>query len=173
MTYFDPDLFNYVLYQIWSCLNSKSPHGGKSTRPILLRTAPWRGLEVLTTLVRESSRDGRIAQWVEWLWNRRVQHWAICSSACSALLAWLTRSAHLFARSLTRSWAHGEKVFVYRMNASISFNFNPLWVDEWTVNNLELLDAIYFGKWKRVPFSVEFEMNCIFHLTTNKFYFRN
>ena len=57
------------------------------------------------------------AQWVEWLWNWRVEYWAIrpsvCSVArtaysfaCSALLALLTRSAVLI-RSLARSWERG------------------------------------------------------------------
>ena len=53
-----------------------------------------------------------ITRSVEWLWNRRVQYWAICSFvrshctahsfACSALLATLARSAALIC-SLTRS----------------------------------------------------------------------
>ena len=32
-----------------------------------------------------------------------------------------------FARSLTRSRAHGKEVFVFELNASISCLFNPLW----------------------------------------------
>ena len=47
------------------------------------------------------------------------------SFAFPALLALLARSAAL-VRSLTRSGAHGEEVYVYGMNASISYNFNPL-----------------------------------------------
>ena len=73
-------------------------------------------------------------------WNWRVGYWAIRSSArsfarpahsfaCSALLASLARSAALIrslALSLTRSRAHGKVVYVFEMNASISYSFNPL-----------------------------------------------
>ena len=47
----------------------------------------------------------------------RTWKWPFISFACSALLA----------RSLTRSRAHGNAVFVYEMNASISYSFNPVW----------------------------------------------
>ena len=67
---------------------------------------------------------GIAAQWVEWLWNWRVENWAICSSACSfartahpfacsALFASLARSAaliRLHANSLTFSRAHGKEI---------------------------------------------------------------
>ena len=54
------------------------------------------------------------ALWVKKLWNRRVEHWAICSSicsfartahsfACSALLATLARQLRSFYRSLAPS----------------------------------------------------------------------
>ena len=76
-------------------------------------------------------------RWGEWLWNRCVE--AIRSSthsfaraahsfACSALLASLASSATLirsFARSLTYFEAHEEEVFVYELNVSISYHFNP------------------------------------------------
>ena len=82
----------------------------------------------------------RRAHWVERLWNRRVEYWAIRSSvcsitrtahsfACSALLASLARSAALIrslARSLSHSGAHGKATYVYEFNASISYSFNPL-----------------------------------------------
>ena len=56
-----------------------------------------------------------VALWLEWLWNRRVEYWAIYSSvcsfartahsfACSALLALLARSA-AFLRSHAHSLA--------------------------------------------------------------------
>ena len=51
------------------------------------------------------------------------------SIACSSLLALLERSAvliPLLASSLTRFQAHEKEVFVYEMNASISYNLNPL-----------------------------------------------
>ena len=51
------------------------------------------------------------------------------SFACAALLASLTRSAALIcslARSLTHSLAHGKEIYVKKLNASISFSFNPL-----------------------------------------------
>ena len=70
--------------------------------------------------------------WVEWLWNRRVEYWAISSSvrsfartahsfARSALLAFYS-----FARSLTHAGAQGKDIYVYKLNASISYSFNPL-----------------------------------------------
>ena len=37
------------------------------------------------------------------------------------------RCAHWFARSLTHSGAHWKEIYVYEMNASISYRFNPLW----------------------------------------------
>ena len=65
-----------------------------------------------------------------------VIHSAICSFtrtahsfACSALLASLARSAALIrslARSLAHSGAHGKAIYVYGMNASISYNLKPL-----------------------------------------------
>ena len=51
------------------------------------------------------------------------------SFACSALLASLARSAaliHSLAGSLTHSGAHGEKVYVYRLNTLISCSLRPL-----------------------------------------------
>ena len=68
--------------------------------------------------------------------NRCVECWAIQSSVnsfaciahsfpCSTLLAALIR---LLARSLTHSRAHGKEVFVFELNASISYNFSPLCV---------------------------------------------
>ena len=98
------------------------------------------------------------AQWVEWLWNRRVEYWVIRSSVCSfartahsfawsALLASLARSAaliHLFARSFTHSLSHfgadGKKVFVYGLNASISYMQFQL-----TVHSSELLSSRVLG----------------------------
>ena len=50
----------------------------------------------------------------------------------TASFARVLRCAHSFAplrsfaRSLTRSRAHGKEVFVYEVNASISYSFNPL-----------------------------------------------
>ena len=72
--------------------------------------------------------------WVEIMSNRRVEYRARSfvrtshSFACSALLASLARSGALirsFARSLTRSRAHGKAVFVYEMNSSILYNSGP------------------------------------------------
>ena len=51
------------------------------------------------------------------------------SFACAALLASLKYSAALIcslARSLTHSRAHGKEIYVKKLNASISFSFNPL-----------------------------------------------
>ena len=51
------------------------------------------------------------------------------SFACSALHALLAHSAALirsFARSFTHCRAHRKDIFVYKMNASISYRFNPL-----------------------------------------------
>ena len=81
-----------------------------------------------------------LAQWVEWLWNWPVEHWAIRSSAC--LFARTTHSfaysaphCSLHSRAVLRSFAHslahsssrahGKEAFVYQSNASISYNFNP------------------------------------------------
>ena len=57
------------------------------------------------------------ARWVEWLWNRRVEYWAIRSSVRS-----FARTAH----SLTHSRAHRKVTYVYKLNASISYSFSPL-----------------------------------------------
>ena len=71
-----------------------------------------------------------------WLWNERVEHWAIRSSArsfahtahsfaCSTLLASITRSTALIlllARLLSHS--HGKGGFVYESNALILYPFN-------------------------------------------------
>ena len=46
----------------------------------------------------------------------------------SALLASLARSAaliRLIARSITRSQAHRKEIYVFELNASISYSFNP------------------------------------------------
>ena len=72
--------------------------------------------------------DDTVAHGEEWLWNRRVEYWAIRSSARSfnrtaqsfagsALLASLARSAALI-RLFTRSRANGKEVS--EMNTSIS-----------------------------------------------------
>ena len=63
--------------------------------------------------------------------HRRVEYWAIrslvlshCPLICllgTACFAYALCSAHLLARSLTRSGAHGKVVFVHRMNASVSY----------------------------------------------------
>ena len=77
--------------------------------------------------------------------NRRsaftnVEYWDIHTSvrlfvrtahsfSCSALLASLARSAALIrslARSLAHSRAHGKAVFVYELNALISYSLKPL-----------------------------------------------
>ena len=53
------------------------------------------------------------------------------SFACCALLASLASSAALIrslARSLAHFKAHGKETFVYKLNASISYSFNPLCV---------------------------------------------
>ena len=44
----------------------------------------------------------------------------------TARFARALRCAHSFARSLTHSGAHGKEVFVYEMNASISYHLKPL-----------------------------------------------
>ena len=36
------------------------------------------------------------------------------------------RCAHLIARSLTHSRSHGKETYVNKLNASISYSFNPL-----------------------------------------------
>ena len=42
------------------------------------------------------------------------------------------RCTHLLARSITRSlqssWERGFQFFIYELNASISYHFNPLWM---------------------------------------------
>ena len=67
--------------------------------------------------------------------------WAICCSVCSfagtahsfacsellALLARFTALIRSLARSLAHSGAHGKEVFVYELNASISYHLNPLY----------------------------------------------
>ena len=62
-----------------------------------------------------------------------LDHSLVCSH-CSlirllrtARFARALHCAHSFARSLTRSRAHGKAVFVTEMNALISYSFNPLW----------------------------------------------
>ena len=66
-------------------------------------------------------------------WNRHIEYWAIHTSArsfartahsfaCSALLAALARSTTLI-RSLARSRAHRKVLYVYEMDALISFSF--------------------------------------------------
>ena len=65
------------------------------------------------------------------MWNRRIEHWAIRSSARSfARTAHSFASLRLFARSLARSLtrfrAHGKVVYVFEMNASFSYKFGPL-----------------------------------------------
>ena len=58
---------------------------------------------------------------VEWLWNRLLEYWA---RPFSSLLAPLT---HSLARSmLAHSRAYTNEIFIYRLNASISYSFNPL-----------------------------------------------
>ena len=55
------------------------------------------------------------------------------SFAYSALLAPLARSAALIrslARSLTYSGVHEKEFFVYEPNASITYDFNPVWSEE-------------------------------------------
>jgi len=98
----------------------------------------WRHVSFQSSCKRPTSWRWVGAQWVEWLWNRRVDNWVIRSSfrsfartahsfACSALLATLVRFAALIrslARSLTHSGAHGKEV--YELNVSISYSFNPL-----------------------------------------------
>ena len=45
----------------------------------------------------------------------------------TARFARALRCAHSFARSPTRTRAHGKEIFVHELNASISCSFNPLW----------------------------------------------
>ena len=45
----------------------------------------------------------------------------------TACIARALHCAHLFAHPPTRTRAHGKKVFVHELNASISCSFNPLW----------------------------------------------
>ena len=90
------------------------------------------------------------------------EYWAIRSSvysfartahsfACSALLASLARSAALIrslARSLTHSGAHGEEVFVYELNASISYHLRPLCTDR-DANSMpsHIKNSVYTNQW--------------------------
>ena len=74
------------------------------------------------------------------IWNRRVEYWAIYSSArsfartahsfdCSALLGSLARIAapiRSLACSLTRSQARGKEIYVYKLKSSIPYSFNQL-----------------------------------------------
>ena len=49
--------------------------------------------------------DDYDARWVKWLWNRRVEYWAICSSVCShRSLIHLLRTAPLRSRAPLRSF---------------------------------------------------------------------
>ena len=60
------------------------------------------------------------ARWVKWLWNWRVENWAICSSAHSFGRA--LRCARSFARSLPSSWERG----FYLRNERVDFiSFEP------------------------------------------------
>ena len=52
--------------------------------------------------------DSNTAQWVKWLWNRRIEYWAIRSFARTAHS--FSCYAHSFAHSLTNSGAHGKEV---------------------------------------------------------------
>ena len=101
------------------------------------------------------------------LWNRRVEYWAISSSArsftctahsfaCSVLLDLLARSAALIRSlplSLTRSGAYGKKMYVYKMIALISCNFNPQCVG-WLVG------------WQRICFCFAFARQISHYLPT-------
>ena len=87
-------------------------------------------------LMRYETR-ANMAQWIEWLWNQRIEYWAAQSGTIAHLLApWLTPLTHLFAlywllrlyttlRALLRSTALIRsltwQVFVHDKNASISY----------------------------------------------------
>ena len=69
--------------------------------------------------------------WVEWQWNRGIEHWAVSSFARTAhslpFSALLARSTALI-HSLTRSFSPElmRKIYFYELNVSISCHFNPL-----------------------------------------------
>ena len=69
------------------------------------------------------------AQWAEWLWNRRVEHWAIRSSARSSARTAHTfalRCGHSFARSLSHSRPSSWKKGLYLWNKCVDFiSFQP------------------------------------------------
>ena len=60
------------------------------------------------------------------LWNRRVDYWSLSLLIVHSF----ARMAHLFAcsallASLTHFGAHRKVIYVYELNALISFSFNP------------------------------------------------
>ena len=103
-----------------------------------------------------------VVQWVEWLWNRRVEHWAIHSStcsfartaqlfACSALPALLVRSTALVRSllpcSLTCSWESGFCLWNERVD-SIQFQLTVR-----STSNPRLIPQVSFdpsspGRWR-------------------------
>ena len=58
--------------------------------------------------------------------TRRVLAHSLVRSLVRSSAHSFARIAHSFARSLTRSLAHGKEVYVFEMNASISYNFKIL-----------------------------------------------
>ena len=90
-------------------------------------------------LLSSSSWCKDVAQRVEIIWNRRVEYWAIRSSAPlhrslirllrTTRFARALHCAHSFARSLAHSLAPElirQWVFVCETNISISYSINPL-----------------------------------------------
>ena len=70
------------------------------------------------------------------------------SFACSALLATLARSAALIcslARSLTHSRGHGKEVFVYELNAPISYHSTHCVLSPRRKSEDEVLEADAFS----------------------------
>ena len=114
---------------------------GESVTTLLLRDeysiSPWvTRIEIIRSLSMNLRWGRAIPHWGEWLWNRRVEHWAIRSSvrsfactahslACSALLASLARSAaliHSLARSLQSWW---ERDFCLKIECVDFILFQP------------------------------------------------
>ena len=67
----------------------------------------------------------------------------------TARIARALRCDHSFARSLTRTRAHGKEVFVHEFNASISCNFNPLWAARLCAFSLSVVIAAPLTRFSR------------------------
>ena len=84
---------------------------------------------VVVEVVLDASREP--AQWCKTSWNREYWAYSLPRSLIrlhrTARFARALRCAHSLAHSLAHSGSHGKVVFVYELNASISYCFSPLW----------------------------------------------